>query len=348
MSLRVLTQGGGSAGGKSASIFITGLDKGSTVTATKDGKTLNGVWNSEENRFEITGITDYGMWTVTATDGDSTVTQDVLVDVALEYQIVMVYEANYLMLYDFGDQCEEITGGWDGTRTRQPGTSTRYGQLSESTMELSYTNSSGSIWSSCDLVTEKMIDLSQYVGAISKFSFTGNNPYPNFYNGYALYAKTSTTDADDSRWAFFINAPQEVGGSAEKITSFDGVRTTALDFDGSYLVIASLCYFWSQPTTASLSVSSLALYKADDWKTLCSKAGISAPANLTALISNASSIAAILNNESAVKFMVRKCTGDFMAAFVTSSACMSALASSPYKETVYANYHWSKFLAMVQ
>lgn len=42
MSLRVLTQGGG--GGEFASIFITGLDENSTVTATKGGKTVQGKW----------------------------------------------------------------------------------------------------------------------------------------------------------------------------------------------------------------------------------------------------------------------------------------------------------------
>ena len=43
MSLRVMTQGGG-AGGKFASIFVTGLSEADTVTAVKDGKTVNGKW----------------------------------------------------------------------------------------------------------------------------------------------------------------------------------------------------------------------------------------------------------------------------------------------------------------
>ena len=107
MSLEVLTHGGG--GGESASIFITGLSESDVVTATKDGKTVNGKWNSTASRFEVTKIKEYGMWTVTATNGDKTTTQDVLVDAAVEYEIEMVY---ILFLYREGDECEEITGGW--------------------------------------------------------------------------------------------------------------------------------------------------------------------------------------------------------------------------------------------
>ena len=46
MSIEVLTQGGG-AGGESASIFVTGLSESDTVSATKDGKTVQGKWLSE-------------------------------------------------------------------------------------------------------------------------------------------------------------------------------------------------------------------------------------------------------------------------------------------------------------
>lgn len=108
MSLNVLTQGGG-AGGESASIFVTGLDEASTVSATKDGKVISAKWNSTENRFEITRIKEYGMWTVTASNGEETITQDVLVDAAVEYEIEMLFR---LYLYREGDECEEVTGGW--------------------------------------------------------------------------------------------------------------------------------------------------------------------------------------------------------------------------------------------
>ena len=57
----------------------------------------------------IDGIRDFGTWTVTATNGTQTATQDVLVDVITEYEITMCYR---FYLYNEGDECEDVTGGW--------------------------------------------------------------------------------------------------------------------------------------------------------------------------------------------------------------------------------------------
>lgn len=55
----------------------------------------------------IDGIRDFGTWTVTATNGTKTATQDVLVDVITEYEITMAYR---FYLYNEGDECEDVTG----------------------------------------------------------------------------------------------------------------------------------------------------------------------------------------------------------------------------------------------
>lgn len=57
---------------------------------------------------EIT-IKDYGMWTVTATNGEKTTTQDVLVDAAMDYEVYLPY---ILWLYREGEEFEAVTGGW--------------------------------------------------------------------------------------------------------------------------------------------------------------------------------------------------------------------------------------------
>lgn len=61
--------------------------------------------------FEISPIRELGTWTVTATDGTDTVTQDVLIDVITNYEIEMTYKP-VGALYWLGDECEDITGGW--------------------------------------------------------------------------------------------------------------------------------------------------------------------------------------------------------------------------------------------
>lgn len=62
--------------------------------------------------FLIDKIKSYGTWTVTATNGTKTATQDVLVDSAMQYEIEMSYK---LWLYRDGDECENVTGGWIAT-----------------------------------------------------------------------------------------------------------------------------------------------------------------------------------------------------------------------------------------
>ena len=98
---------------------------------------------------------------------------------------------------------------------------------------------------------------------------------------------------------------------------------------------------------SNLSIYDIFLTKSDDWKTLCKKAGISPPDTLEELVADSAKLAVILGNSSATRFMLMCCTGDFMASAVTSDAFLYALGNSKYKEMVYTNEHWAKFLAMV-
>lgn len=96
-------------GGPTASIKVTGLSQSDTVTAAMGGKTKMARWVTDGSYWLIDGIRDLGTWTVTATNGTQTVTQDVLVDAITEYEITMAYR---LYLYNEGDECEDVTGGW--------------------------------------------------------------------------------------------------------------------------------------------------------------------------------------------------------------------------------------------
>ena len=91
----------GGVGGPSASIFVTGLSDTDTVTATNGSKTLTGKWYSDRSGFLIYPIKDIGTWTVTATDGINTATQDVLVDVITEYTISLSIKPIFRL--DFSD-----------------------------------------------------------------------------------------------------------------------------------------------------------------------------------------------------------------------------------------------------
>ena len=99
-------------GGPTASIKVMGLSQSDTVTAAMGSKTKTAKWVTDGSYWLIDGIRDFGTWTVTATNGTETATQDVLVDVITEYEITMDYR---FYLYNEGDECEDVTGGWVST-----------------------------------------------------------------------------------------------------------------------------------------------------------------------------------------------------------------------------------------
>lgn len=86
-------------GGLTASIFVTGLSATDTVTATNpSGNSISAVWNG--TAWVFSGIKEYGTYTITATDGTNTATQDVLVDVFASYEIELSYVKVYGVSWD--------------------------------------------------------------------------------------------------------------------------------------------------------------------------------------------------------------------------------------------------------
>ena len=82
-------------------VFYTNEGTGTFIAGPEIPQTIGG--------FLIRPIRDFGTWTVTATNGTDTYTQDVLVDVITEYEIEITKK---LYLYRDGDENEDITGGW--------------------------------------------------------------------------------------------------------------------------------------------------------------------------------------------------------------------------------------------
>ncbi len=100
------TSAGGSGGGLNKSVIIVTAPTGSTVTckngsATKTTQEKSGTWT-------FSGITN-GTWTVTATLGGQTTTKTVNVTQFDVYRVTLEY---LLYLYNEGDECTDVTGGW--------------------------------------------------------------------------------------------------------------------------------------------------------------------------------------------------------------------------------------------
>lgn len=71
---------------------------------------VTGVTKDVVSGHEIPKIDAYGMWTVTATNGEETVTQDVLVDAAVEHEIEMAYFFEYTEFDEKGQSWVEEGG----------------------------------------------------------------------------------------------------------------------------------------------------------------------------------------------------------------------------------------------
>lgn len=101
--------------------------------------------------FLIDKIKEYGTWTVTATNSTNTATSDVVVDSALEYVVEMDYK---LWLYKDGDECTDVTGGWNALASGSSGSLTK----NSSSFTLAYYSGMNAY----DAITKNTVDISDY------------------------------------------------------------------------------------------------------------------------------------------------------------------------------------------
>lgn len=107
-----LTRGGGSSGGSAFGYIIASFPAGAvSCTCTNAGTVLQadsaGLARGEYT-FEVVRP---GTWTVTATDGTNTKSQEVIITAAQQVEKVTLAYWNG-ELYDAGNQYTDVTGGW--------------------------------------------------------------------------------------------------------------------------------------------------------------------------------------------------------------------------------------------
>lgn len=103
-------------------------------------------------------LKEYGTYTITATNDTDTTTQDVLVDMATEFDIEMSYK---LYLYNLGDECESVTGGWNAKNGN--GSFTK--NSTSFVLANGYTNTNG-----LGISVSKLIDLSKYTKLVTQWA----------------------------------------------------------------------------------------------------------------------------------------------------------------------------------
>ena len=99
--------GGGAAGGAELPAIYVTYPAGSVCTCTNGSKTFTA---KDTTGFWLFAGLEVGSWTVTATDGTETATKTV--EITSEGQVESVELSYELYLYNYGDQCVDVTGGW--------------------------------------------------------------------------------------------------------------------------------------------------------------------------------------------------------------------------------------------
>ena len=97
-----------SGGEKLRSVIAVIYPAGSICTCVSGTKTLKARDTSGKALFNVT----VGEWTVSCTDGSSTVSKSVTITTPGQVESVKLSYA--LILYDSGDEYTDITGGWSG------------------------------------------------------------------------------------------------------------------------------------------------------------------------------------------------------------------------------------------
>ena len=297
--------------------IIVAAPSGSTVTCTKGETVLTaqeveGTWTFD--------VPEYGDWTVS--DGD--VSKTVVIDSVKIYN-ERLYEqvVNYTMLYDYGDECADITGGWNTDVTKSgicvKNDTNIYGK--------GIGNSGGATISTANNISAD--GYSSLALIIDDILFYQCNVYRKISWGETTFLEAQTGPISSNEQYITLDKPlvYSLTGSENGVITAIGINTGGAS--GSAYCITT---FYAACLT-----------KSDKWHELAEKAGITA-SSISDVISSAETL---LSSRFAVIFMIYNCTGDFMVSAIQSSTFLSALESSPYKELVYANEHWAKFLAMV-
>lgn len=97
------------AGARLRSVIAVTYPEGSVCTCTNGTRTLKAKDTSGKALFNVSA----GEWTVTATDGIDTASK--AVSITYEGQVESVSLSYTQYLYNKGDECKDITGGWTGT-----------------------------------------------------------------------------------------------------------------------------------------------------------------------------------------------------------------------------------------
>lgn len=265
-------------------------------------------------------------------------------------------KVNYTMLYDYGDECEELTGGWQNKILIKDGNS--------GTVSKTFTKNDDNLYRKISTSTTQYVSQDHGVVGNNKIDITGYSMLSAVMSGYGSVSSYNGGDYAEMALGTAVilwNGTAHFRGDHEAVgIEFNSIKHLGAKKTGSYTINKGLYSFdisqfngeWYAGVGQGISwakankyiyLYACILLKQDFWQPLASLAGISA-SSIADILTNSSTL---LNNENAVKYMISHCTGDFMASAVANQTFLTALNNSPYKTIIQGNEHWNKFLSMV-
>lgn len=179
----IMFSGGGS--GKLFAAIGATYPAGSTLTCTNGTKTLTAKTTSGQWVF---AIPEAGTWTVTATQGTNTKSQSV--SITAEGQFESVTLSYGLYLYKSGDECTDITGGWNVRYGRE-------GTALTPNMLIKPTAGYGELIS-----TTNKIDVSKYSKLSFEFTYTQGTHNPK---GLEVGLASSVANPEAQKYVASVN-----------------------------------------------------------------------------------------------------------------------------------------------
>lgn len=269
-------------------------------------------------------------------DFDTPITENIVLTAKWDAQ-----QVNYTILYDYGDVGE--SGDWeykvisDSSNSKDKAFASYVFNKNEDNMYLEGTPASG-YNSKGAILTINKFDMSIYNMVYCKSGIDKYGRHAGIYLKTLLEDDTNLNTANPTSITLHKTPWDSAALSNSNPSLFSSLNTSGnrkiafyIESNGYNSVISGYLYH-------------LTLFKPDtEYNNLANIMNIEV-SSINEILENSS---ILLNNREAVQYMLSTLTGDFMATAIQSNAFLTELNNSPYKDLVYANEHWSKFLNML-
>lgn len=202
----------------SATIVCTFPVDCTAVTCTKDSTVLSVPSGSLSSGSYTFAIPEAGEWTLACTNGTDSDTATVNVTEEKAYNITLSFITYY---YKLGDQCVDVTGGWEGTGNNNP-------KFNSNNVVVEPTVSNGV----CTLATINKIDLTAIKTLHFELVCTTTGSYENSANCQAVGANgRNTIKPDTQRMTADVKVPEAA--------AYKDYPVDVSNLSGSYYLLAS-------------------------------------------------------------------------------------------------------------